>query len=186
MKRMLIAIAVMDMVMIGLMIAMVIRANAEYVTAPEGLRIRADPGTSAEVLEVLPFRAEVSGEIEAGWMRLEGRDGYVCADYVSVEDPLAGAQLLGEWRITAYAETGYLCANGRYPTVGYTIACNSLDFGTEVYIDGIGFRTVEDRGPTWLGSEWCDLYLGDYWSCVAWGNQYRKVWRIKNDQTDND
>lgn len=181
MKKILIAIALMDIAMIVMILMMLIRANAEYVTAPEGLRIRAEPSTEAEVYEVLPFRSEVSGEIEAGWMRLEGRDGYVCADYVAVDDPLEGAQLLGEWRITAYAATGYPCANGNYPTTGYTIACNSLDFGTEVYIDGVGFRTVEDRGPAWLGSEWCDLYLGDYWSCVQWGSQSRKVWRLNEE-----
>ena len=178
MKKVIWIIALVDAILIGLIIAMAIKAGAEYVTAPEGLRIRAEPGTDAEVLEVLPFRAEVSGEIEAGWMRLEGRDGYVCADYISAADPLGDARLLGTWRITAYAETGYPCANGNYPTVGYTIACNSLDFGTNVYIEGVGFRTVEDRGPEWLGSEWCDLYLGDYWECVQWGSQNRWVWKL--------
>ena len=178
MKKIIIIVALIDMILIGLIIAMAIRADAEYVTAPEGLRIRAEPGTDAEVLEVLPFRAEVSGEIEEGWMRLEGQDGYVCADYISAADPLGDAQLLGTWRITAYAETGYPCANGNYPTAGYTIACNSLDFGTNVYIEGVGFRTVEDRGPGWLGSEWCDLYLGDYWECVLWGSQNRRVWKV--------
>ena len=76
---------------------------------------------------------------------------------------------LGTWRITAYAYTGSPCANGNFPTAGYTIAHNSLPFGTEVYIEGVGYRTVEDRGPEWLGSEWCDLYLGDTDSCIQWG-----------------
>lgn len=57
-------------------------------------------------------------------------------------------------------------------------ACNSLPFGTLVYIEDVGFRTVEDRGPAWLGSEWCDLYLGEYTDCVQWGDQTRKVWRV--------
>ena len=114
-------------------------------------------------------------------MYLEDKNGYVCADYLSLENPLDGMELLGTWRITAYAYTGSPCANGCYPSAGYTVACNSLDFGTEIYIDGVGFRTVEDRGPSWLGSEWCDLYLGDYWECVQWGNQYRRVWMVKNE-----
>ena len=37
---------------------------------------------------------------------------------------------------------------------------------------------VEDRGPTYLGDEWCDLYLGDTGSCVQWGDQQRRVWKI--------
>lgn len=26
--------------------------------------------------------------------------------------------------------------------------------------------------------EWLDLYLGDYASCVQWGDQTRKVWKV--------
>ena len=181
MKKIIIIIAVIDMILIAMILMMVIRARGEYVTALEGLRIRAEPSTEAEIFEVLPYGSEVSGEIEAGWMRLEGRDGYVCADYVSVDDPMAGMEQLGTWRITAYTWTGYPCANGNYPSDGYTIACNSLDFGTKVYIDGIGFRTVEDRGPSWLGSEWCDVYMSSYSACVQWGSQQRKVWRMNDD-----
>ena len=84
----------------------------------------------------------------------------------------------GTWRITAYAATGNPCANGNYPQTGYTIACNSLPFGTEVYIDGVGFRTVEDRGPEWLGSEWLDIYMGEVEPCVQWGDQYRDVYVV--------
>lgn len=113
-----------------------------------------------------------------GWLRVEG-GGYVNGDYTQDADPFAEMEFLGDWRITAYAETGYPCANGNYPTKDYTIACNSLDFGTQVYIDGVGIRTVEDRGPQWLGNEWCDLYLGEYTDCVQWGDQTRKVWRVK-------
>lgn len=86
---------------------------------------------------------------------------------------------LGQWRITAYAYTGSPCANGNYPTAGYTIACNSLPFGTRVYIEGVGELVVEDRGPTWLGSDWCDLYLGDVSECIQWGDQYRDVYIVE-------
>ena len=169
------------LLIIAAVIMMAAPAAGEYVTAPEGLNVRKAPGLKADILDVLPFAEEVSGEIEKGWMYLEDKNGYVCADYLSLDNPLDGMELLGTWRITAYAYTGSPCANGCYPSAGYTVACNSLDFGTEIYIDGVGFRTVEDRGPASLGSEWCDLYLGDYWECVQWGNQYRRVWMVKNE-----
>ena len=87
-----------------------------------------------------------------------------------------GLTPIGEYRITAYEWTGNPCANGNYPTEGYTIACNDLSLGTQVYIDGVGYRTVEDRGGG--GSGWIDLYLGDVDSCYEWGVQYREVWIV--------
>jgi len=53
---------------------------------------------------------------------------------------------LGTYCCTGYVATGNTCANGNYPTSGYTIASNSLPMGTRVYIEGIGERVVEDTG----------------------------------------
>lgn len=168
-----IMLATMTLLM-GVMIA-----KAEYVTSDNGLRVRKEPSTEAEILEVLPFGSEVYGEIEEGWMRLEGKDGYVCADFISSEDPHEGMTYMGEWRITAYAYTGSPCANGNFPSVGYTVACNSLPFGTKVYIDGVGARTVEDTDGGRMGNEWIDLYLGSVSECIQWGDQTRKVWMVE-------
>lgn len=168
-----------DVIILLFLLIMVIKADAEYVTAPEGLNIRREPGTDAEVLEVIPFAGEVYGEIEAGWMRLEGREGYVKAEYLSVDDPLEGMTYLGEWRTTAYAYTGSACANGEYPEEGYTIACNSLPFGTQVYISGAGFRTVEDRGPASMGDAWLDIYMANVNDCIQWGDRYLDVYVVE-------
>lgn len=152
--------------------------KADYVTAPSGLNVRAEKSTDSVVIEVLPFGAEVQ-PIRTGkkWAKLD--NGYVSTEWLSADNPLDGMAYMGEWRITAYAYTGSPCANGEYPETGRTVACNSLPFGTEVYIDGVGFRTVTDRGPGYLGDEWCDLYLGNYADCVAWGDQRREVWVMK-------
>jgi 3D (Asp-Asp-Asp) domain-containing protein len=153
-------------------------AFGEYVNSPEGLNVRTEPNTDSDVVRVIDFGEEVTGKTSDGWMEIN--DGYVCADFLQEENPLDGLESLGKWRITAYAWTGSPCANEQYPEVGYTIACNSLPIGTEVYIDGVGFRTVEDRGPKWLGSEWCDLYLGEVDECVKWGDQKRTVYLVKD------
>lgn len=87
-------------------------------------------------------------------------------------------EYLGSYDITAYEWTGNPCANGNYPTEGYTVACNSLPLGTTIYIDGVGYRTVEDRGATWHSSNWIDLYLGDVPSCNEWGVRTRDVWIV--------
>lgn len=152
--------------------------NCEYVTAPNGLNVRAERSTDSEVIEVLPFGAEITPlKIGKRWAKLN--NGFVSTEWISDSNPLDEMQYMGEWHITAYAYTGSPCANGEYPETGRTVACNSLPFGTQVYIDGVGFRTVTDRGPDSMGSEWIDLYLGDYAECVQWGSQYRKVWVMK-------
>lgn len=90
-----------------------------------------------------------------------------------------GMVYLGTYEITAYEWTGNPCANGNYPTEGYTAACNSLPFGTVVYIDGIGYRTIEDRGATWHSETWIDVYMGDEWTCNQFGRQYLDVYIVE-------
>ena len=154
---------------------------AGYVNSADGLCFRTAPSEDSAIIQVLPYGMEIAtdGKPINGWLKVEG-GGYVCADYIQDRNPLDNLELLGKWRITAYTWTGYPCANGEYPTEGCTIACNALPFGTEVYIEGVGFRTVEDRGPTYLGYEWCDLYMESYNDCVQWGDQYRNVYLVRD------
>ena len=163
-------------VLLIFIISLGFECSAGYVIAENGLCVRKTPSDSGEVLEVLSFGTRVPNSKE-GWVKYRG--GYINSEWVSDRSPLS---LIGEWHITAYADTGCCCANGEYPEVGETIAQNTLPFGTKVYIEGVGVRTVEDRGPSSLGSEWCDLYLGDAGSCIAWGNQCRKVYKIVGDK----
>lgn len=69
---------------------------------------------------------------------------------------------LGEWTVTFYTETGNNTASGVYPTVGHTVACNNLPFGTVIYVDGLGaysgYYVVEDRGVP--SDNWIDIYVG--------------------------
>lgn len=88
-------------------------------------------------------------------------------------------EFLGYFDMTAYEWTGYPCANGNYPSVGYTVACNSLPLGTEVYIEGVGYRVVEDRGADWHSYNWMDLYLGDEAACYEWGIRTVAVYVVR-------
>lgn len=157
------------------------KGEVVYVNAPNGLNLRQIPSAESKSIGLLEYGqavAVVDDEPLNGWYRVEG-DNYIKAEYTQKENPFDQMELLGEWRITAYTWTGNPCANGQYPTEGYTVACNSLPFGTKVYIDGVGFRTVEDTDGGAMGNEWIDLYLGDYNSCVQWGYQTKKVWKVK-------
>lgn len=86
---------------------------------------------------------------------------------------------LGTFEMTAYEWTGNPCANGNYPTQGYTVSCNSLPLGTQVYIDGHGYYVVEDRGASWHGDNWMDMYLGDVDACYQWGIKYLDVYLVE-------
>ena len=95
------------------------------------------------------------------------------------EERLANKKFWANSEMTAYEWTGQRCANGNYPVVGRTVACNSLPLGTHVWIDGIGERIVEDRGASWHSADWMDLYLGDVSACDAFGVQRRAVYILK-------
>lgn len=88
-------------------------------------------------------------------------------------------EYLGTFEATAYEWTGNPCANGNYPTVGYTVACNSLPLGTVLYVEGIGYRTVEDRGADWHSDRWLDLYMGDVTACYEWGVRDVEVYIVR-------
>ena len=67
---------------------------------------------------------------------------------------------LGEYELTAYAWTGEPCADGNYPSCGYTVGCNSLSLGTRIYIEGYGEYVVEDRGG--MADNVIDIYIYIY------------------------
>ena len=164
---------------------MYVKAEPAYVGSKTGLHLRSGRRTDAESITVMPYGSKVEkgsvrkvGEVAWALVTYDGQTGYVAGEFLQDEDPLDGMEYLGVWHITAYAYTGSPCANGNYPSTGYTVACNSLPFGTEIYIDGIGYHTVEDRGPGWLGNHWCDVYMGDTASCIQWGSQYRDVYLV--------
>ena len=84
---------------------------------------------------------------------------------------------LGSWIATAYCAceictgeyaTGYT-ASGTLATEGRTIACNSLPLGTQVYIEGYGYYTVEDTGYTPYGDAWVDIFYSSHDSALAFG-----------------
>ena len=95
------------------------------------------------------------------------------------EESTEELEYLGTFEMTAYEWTGNPCANGNYPEVGYTVACNSLPLGTQVYIDGVGYRVVEDRGAEWHSDYWMDLYLGDVDACYEWGVRTVDVYIVR-------
>lgn len=87
--------------------------------------------------------------------------------------PSEGWTDIGGFLLTAYEWTGKTCANGNYPTVGYTCASNYYPLGTRLWIEGIGERVVEDTGD--MGMNVVDIYMGDEETCIQFGVQEAQI-----------
>jgi putative enterotoxin / cell-wall binding protein len=75
--------------------------------------------------------------------------------------------------ITHYTHTGSPTASGVMPTVGHTIACNFLPFGTKVRI-GEQVYTVEDTGGV-LGNTVIDVFVDSEEEAIQKGRYTTEV-----------
>lgn len=96
--------------------------------------------------------------------------------YEQRENNIVKEVYIGNYELTAYTWTGNPCANGNYPTSGYTVACNSLPLGTRIHIDGYGDYVVEDRGG--MAGNVIDIYMDSYDACIQFGRRSAEVYVI--------
>ncbi len=90
---------------------------------------------------------------------------------------------LGEFEITYYCpctaccgKTDGITASGTLAIEGQTVAADweVLAPGTEIYIDGIGFRTVEDKGGAINGNK-LDVYMDSHIAALDAGRHMANV-----------
>ena len=79
-------------------------------------------------------------------------------------------EYIGNYWITGYVATGANCADGSVPSSGFTAACNSLPFGTVVYIKGLGTRVISDRGG--MANDVIDIFCDSVSDCYAITGSY--------------
>lgn len=73
-------------------------------------------------------------------------------------------QCCGKW-------AGGTTASGVMPTVNHTVAMSSdIPFGTRIYIEGLGYYTVEDRG---VGRGCVDVFCNNHEECDRITGYYR-------------
>lgn len=81
----------------------------------------------------------------------------------------------GTKELTAYCATGNACADGVYPSAGYTVASNDKNLWHKwVYIEGIGDRYVHDTGS--MSVNVIDIYMDSYNECIMFGRQSADIY----------
>lgn len=114
---------------------------------------------------------EYSGYAEDGYS-----DGYA-------DESEVGLTPLGTWTISFYCPNSCCCgvyatgytASGTYAEPWRTVATDGLEFGTRLYVDGLGYFIVEDRGTEY---GWLDIFVGDHQTALDLGLQYRDVYVV--------
>ena len=100
------------------------------------------------------------------------------------EDPVLTP--LGVFTITFYCPNSCCCgeyangytASGTLATEGRTIATGErFPFGTRLYIDGLGYFTVEDRG---VDDNCIDVFVNDHDEALNYGLQYMDVYLVED------
>lgn len=120
---------------------------------------------------------EYAGDAEDGYS-----DGY--SDVSEVGEP--DLTYLGSFAATAYCSCSQCCgayssgytASGTLATEGRTIACNTLPFGTQVYIEEYGYYIVEDTGWSPYGEAWLDIFFESHDSALAFGLRTVEVYLV--------
>ena len=87
----------------------------------------------------------------------------------------SGMTYYGCLELTAYTWTGNPCADGVYPSSGYTVACNNSDLWHKwIYIEGYGNYYVHDTGG--MGWGVIDVYMDSYDACIQFGRRSANIY----------
>ncbi|HAH17787.1 MAG TPA: hypothetical protein DCL29_02030 [Eubacterium sp.] len=176
-----------------------IKVDEDRYTSCNAFARKMSPNTTYKDETIIPAGTEIKrvGISENGWDVIEYEDELYLMWYnvitedkpviitstpsssdstseTTFNDEGSGNGYIGVYQLTAYTWTGNPCANGNYPTAGYTCACNSLPLGTVVYIEGYGTYVVEDTGG--MGGGVIDIYMDSYDACIQFGRQSANVY----------
>lgn len=102
------------------------------------------------------------------------------------EEPVAKETYAGEFTVTYYCgcteccgKTDGITASGTLAQEGITVAADwtMLPPGTKIFIEGIGFRTVEDKGGAIKGNR-LDVFMDSHDAALEAGTGQAKVYII--------
>lgn len=87
------------------------------------------------------------------------------------KDTKPTSTVVGTYQLTAYVATGNPCADGKYPQVGYTAACNDPALWHKwVHIEGYGDFYIHDTGGM-ASNNIIDIFMGSYDEAIQFGRR---------------
>lgn len=99
------------------------------------------------------------------------------SEIVEMYEELDQNEYYGDFELTAYIATGNPCADGVYPEVNYTVACNDPALWHRwIKIDGYGEFYVHDTGG--MPSNVIDIFMASYDEAIEFGRRKAKVYII--------
>lgn len=99
-------------------------------------------------------------------------------EYVEWRDSRPKKLYFGTMATTGYLATGNPCADGAYPCVGWTVACNDPRLWHKtIYIEGVGTRYVHDTGG--MASTVLDVFVGSISEAYAITSGSRNVYILE-------
>lgn len=161
-----------------LMFPLSIQAEVLYTT--DAVNFRSEPEIGDNVIEVIDVNTEVeisNEEIINSFQKviINEKEGYIHSNYLADTSQL---EYLGNYKVTGYkmfdpAENGGrsdgVTASGVVGEPGRTVAMKDIEFGTRIYIGGLGEYVVEDRG---VGSGIVDVACWTTNECYALTGYY--------------
>lgn len=92
-----------------------------------------------------------------------------------VDEESVNNSYIGCYELTAYCATGNPCADGAYPSAGYTAACNDSRLWHHwVYIEGYGTYYIHDTGG--MASNVIDIFMNSYDECIQFGRRTANIY----------
>ena len=163
-----------------------IETELMYVSAQNGLNVREFADENSKIIDTLPLNTSVLITRDFyvdGWRQIIYNDNkyYVWGEYLSKDKVEPQYKSLGVYKITHYCPCGQcgsgtgITASGTQATVGRTVACNSLSFGTKVIINGNTY-TVEDTGG--MNGNTIDIFVSSHQEALNKGVYYADVYVV--------
>lgn len=124
--------------------------------------------TDATIEELNNTVDEISGDVQKLLLEKEVKE----KDLHKVSN--REVEIKGTYQLTAYIATGNPCADGVYPTLGYTVASNDPSLWHKwIHIDGYGDYFVHDKGN--MSKDVIDIFVGSYSEAIQFGRRSAQI-----------